>query len=236
MHGFECKSGAAGRQEGRARPKSCLPWDRFPLWMGWVCGPPFQRDEIGSLGSQEEARVLGLQVVDLVLCSLLVWQGCWPWPQAVGRRSCSLPHCCSTAQQPAGPWSAHRSQVSIRSWSAPAWRCLLWLCRGRQGQQPLGEESTWHLSCSSAACDSTAARCHLLLGLPGEEMCFHPDAPGARAPQLRLNAHRQLQSPGGKDGQWCFASAMQWLLWSWAVPVQQVPPLCVTPIGKREAA
>lgn len=52
--------------------------------------------------------------------------------------------------------------------SGPAGWCQPGLCRDRQGQQLLREESVWHLSCSSTACHC------LLLGLKGEGS-LHPD-------------------------------------------------------------
>lgn len=168
------------------------------------------------------------------MAGLLAVGAALPCPQALGRRSCSFPHYCSTAQQPAGPWSVRGSQVSIRSWSVPA--CLLWLCRGRQGQQLLEEESTWHVSCSSAACHSTAACCHLLLGLPGEEMCFHPDVPGARAPYAVTECPQAAAKPwrGGWTVVLCQRHAVAPLELGCACTAG-ASSVCYS-VGKREAA
>lgn len=54
-------------------------------------------------------------------------------------------------------------------------------------------------------------------------MGLHPTVPGAGAPRAVPDARGQLRGPGGEDGWWCFASAVQRLLWGWAVPAQQPP-------------
>lgn len=158
---------------------SCLPWDRFPLWMGWVCGPPFQRDEIGSLGSQEEARVLGSQVNDFVLCSLLVGRAAGPGRSPALARGCGeevmqppllLQHCPTAYRALVCAWETVFHQVPICS-------CLEMPALALQGQAgPAAPGGGEHVA------PLLLQRSHLLLGLYVEEMCFHRAVPAAWAP------------------------------------------------------
>lgn len=166
--------------------------------MGQVCGPPFQRAEISS---RVAGGVLGSQVSHLVLHSLLLWQEVMQLPQAPGLGT--------GAGFPSGPGllrpgDAFSSAGAGRASSSGGRRA-----RGTSWAPAQPVAALRHAATSSWGCREKRRACTPL-----------------SLEQGRPVPCRMLVgscTDGREDGWWCFASAVQRLLWGRAVPAQQPP-------------